>query len=82
MFGKIFGCGGEEAVTINKEILDRIVDSDIDFIVWINKKGEAYMVSPKTMYRMVRENGWVRVTRAGEKTAHIPLSKTLPLTQI
>lgn len=79
-FGEYFGLTGEKAVTINKDILDRIAEQDIDFIVWINKKGEAYMISPKTMARLVRENGWVRTTRSGEKTAHIPLSKTLVLT--
>lgn len=64
----------EKALTINLDALEDIVRRGYDFIVWVNKKGEIRMVSPALMLRLVNNNGWIRTTRSGETTAHIPMS--------
>lgn len=64
----------EKALTINLDALENIVSGGYDFIVWVNKKGEIRMISPIIMFRLVNKHRWIRTTRGGETTAHIPLS--------
>jgi len=71
--GELLGFG-EKALTVNLDALEDIIRKGYDFIVWVNKKGEIRMVSPVLMYRLVTMNKWIRTTRSGETTAHIPLS--------
>jgi len=60
--------------TINCDILERIATS-YDFIVWVNKNGEVYYVSPIYMKKKVEENNWKREQeKTGEITCHIPVS--------
>jgi len=66
----------DKALTINLDALRRVVSEGYDFIVWIDKNGMIRMVSPIYMAMLVDKNRWVRTTRSGETTAHIPIGYT------
>lgn len=69
-----------KACTLNLSILNELVKSNIDRIVFVNKDGQMLMISPREFLKIAKERGWVRKTRkTGEEVAHIPITFLRPL---
>jgi len=72
-FAEYFGAKGG-AVTINKNILNYLVEKKIDRLIYVLGDGKIYMISPKFFAYKAEKEGWVRRTeKTGEEVCHLPL---------
>ena len=62
--------------SINLEVLERLIKTGVDLIVYAHETDGLYKISPKEMHQTAKENGWIRVSKkTGEKIVNIPITR-------
>jgi hypothetical protein len=66
--------GEGEALTINRDVLVRIIREHVTRLFWVLEDGRIYMENPRYIMKLVQEHGWSRETeKTGEIVVHIPI---------
>jgi len=74
-FKKLYPEEGE-ALTMNREVLTRLLRERISRVFWCLKDGTIYMGNPETILNIVDKHGWTRTTeKTGETVIHIPIKR-------
>ena len=72
-FKEFFQEGGE-ALTINRDVLLRIIKERVSRLFWILEDGTIYFENPRYIMKLVTENGWSRrLEKTGELVVHVPI---------
>jgi len=65
-----------EALTMNREVLIRLLRERIARVFWCLKDGEIYMGNPHNILSLVDKHGWTRtLEKTGETVVHIPIKR-------
>jgi len=74
-FKKLYPKEGE-ALTMNREVLIRLLRERITRVFWCLQNGTIYMGNPHNILNLVDKHGWTRTTeKTGETVIHIPIKR-------